>query len=183
MEKKNDNYQSRFPSADDMVASAIPEGTRYHTAPGALDVSALKTILKGIAWLLVGVALAVALKLTIDMPLDTAIVLVLIPFVLYSFIKGIRARPDAMAISDNKVWLFTDVLYNSKTKTWGFDDLYEIAKKDLKRGWVFQRFTIKFKVPGKIKVKHQQNVFMRIAKYYQHNPITTTEAKKLLYKS
>jgi len=181
MQKREDNYQSRFATADDMVASALPHGTHYRTVPGVMDVSAFETLLKSLGWLLLGVAFALVLKLTVDISLETAIVLMLLPFFIYSFIKGVRSRPDAMAISDHKIWLFTDVLYNSKTKTWGFGELYEIAKDEIKRGWVFQRFTIKFKVPGKIKVKHQQNIFMRIAKYYHHNPVGIGEAKKLLY--
>ena len=75
------------------------------------------------------------------------------------------------------------MLYNAKTKTWGYDELLEIALNEIKKAWTFQLFTVKFKVPGKLSIKHQQSLFMKVGKYYTHNPVNIGAAKKLLFKS
>lgn len=181
MQKREDKYQSQFASADEMVASAIPAGTGYHTVPGHMQINAWLPMLKSLLLFLLFVALAVACKIFLGVEMDVAIGLVAVPFILYALIRGIRGRPDAMAISDDKVWLYTDVVYDRGKKTFSFDEVYEIPKGDIKRCWNFQFFTIKFKVPRQITVKHQQSFFMTLAKYYQHNPINIGAAKQLLF--
>ena len=183
MHKREDKYSSEFATADEMVASAIPEGSMYHTVPGYMEINAWLPMLKNVLWIAVGGALALAAEIFFGIPLDVAFALVLIPFFVYAFIKGFRSRPDAIAISDDKVWLFSDVVYNRSKKKFGFDELYEIPKSDIKKCWNFQLFTLKFKVPKQITVKHRQGLFMRLDKYYERNTIGVGEAKKQLFGS
>lgn len=181
MHTHQDAYKTQFPSADAMVAAANPAGTAYHTVPGTLEINAIPTLIKGLLWFAVGIVLAVALRLTLDLNIEQAIGLLLLPFVIYALIKGARTRPDAMAISNDTVWLLTDVVYNKKSDTWGYDERYEIPRSDLQKSWVLQRYQVKFKVPKQLRVSLRQHIFMQLGKHYKHNPIGTTEAKKLLW--
>jgi hypothetical protein len=117
----------------------------------------------------------------LGIPLEAAVFLILLPFIIYALVKGFRSRPDAMAISNDKVWLFTEVLYNRSRKKFGYGALYEIPKSEIRKAWNFQLFTLKFKVPRQLTVKHRQGFFMRLNKYYKNNPIGLGEAKRKLF--
>lgn len=184
MQMLEEKHARSFRSTGEMIASVAGGDPLVAVCPCTLQVQGKTNWLYLILGVIAVVVFQVLAQVSGDVGLAVGLVVIVIGgfLALRAFLKGYRNSADALAISNQNVYLFKEVIFNKKTGTFTFNNAYKAGRNELKKKFIFQLFgsAMRFKAgditciaakPGRGKAQH----------YGPGNVISVKEAKRLLF--